>query len=52
MSTGPRVGPRELVNEADLAILAAHRDEVLAALEADLPDDKSMTAPPGREEEP
>jgi hypothetical protein len=28
----PRLGPRELVDEADLAILGAHRDEVMAAL--------------------
>jgi hypothetical protein len=30
----PVVGPRERVDEADLAILAAHREAVLAALAA------------------
>lgn len=31
----PRVGPRELVGDADLALLREHRDEVLAALRAE-----------------
>ena len=36
----PRVGPRELVDKADLLILAEHRFEVLAALHAERGDNR------------